>query len=452
MKPHRTNEVHACMQVMAFPTARRLAAALAHPTGRAGSRRGVGSELGAGAARGAPRCRVGVETLAGASNPVSSASSQPAAQGECPELAQAPPRMPPVLMPESTLATDSHAVHISMQDPTLHYSPPPPPDPALGGVVLTGGGVSAVCEGRGFAAHVTNSKSYPVSANLSLAPLGAGDEQQPIAHAADSEQLLLPAGRPGSETGAQGASVSQSLKKGPRPLRCAWRQRLRECVDAAPVVVAQPCARQDVDEKTLDQNPSPLPGWRWYALACSHGGDVVCIEGRTGGRVWGGRLPGRANAGLAVTADLQARAFRFDEVNQGLGGFYSAGLESLHWLCRRSCREHACYWVLLGDPGRVCCHPTPPNTPANGGPPNSCGTRTSCLALCCMLSLKVRLLCARVRAGQTLDLPHSFGNLTQTLCNAACGGCLELFWRRRRQRRRWRGRGRGRLAELSEAA
>lgn len=294
------------MQVLAFSTARRLAAALAHPFGRAGSRKGF--ELEAGAARGAPRCRVGVETLAGASNPISSTSSQQAAQGECPEVARGPPRLPPVLIPESSLASDSHAVHTRARDPTLPDMPPPPPDPALGGVVLTGGGVSAVCKGRGFYAHVS-SKPDPVSATLSLAPLAAGDEQQPIAHAAESAQLLLPAGCPGTAAGAQGAPVPQTLEQGPRPLRCAWRQRLRECVDAAPVVVAQPCAGQGVDEKPLTQSPSMsarLPGWRWYALACSHGGDVVCIEGWTGARVWGARLPGRADTGLAVMADLQA--------------------------------------------------------------------------------------------------------------------------------------------------
>lgn len=269
-------------------------------------------------ARGAPRCRVGVGTLAGACSPTSLTSSQQAAQGECPktliplnpnpEVAPAPPRLPSVLLPESSLASNSHAVHTHTQDPTLPDMPPPPPDPALGGVVLTGGGVSAVGIGKGFHAHVS-SKPDPVSATLSLAPLGTGAEQQPNTHAAESAHLLLPAGCPGPAAGAQGAPMPQTLEQGPLLLRCAWRQRLRECVDAAPVVVAQPCAAQGVVGKPLTQNPSMsagLPGWRWYALACSHGGDVVCIEGRTGARVWGARLPGRADIGLAVLADLQA--------------------------------------------------------------------------------------------------------------------------------------------------
>jgi hypothetical protein len=46
---------------------------------------------------------------------------------------------------------------------------------------------------------------------------------------------------------------------------------------------------------------------RWYAFACSHGGDVVCVEGKSGSLIWRTLLDGRANVGLALTGDLQAR-------------------------------------------------------------------------------------------------------------------------------------------------
>ena len=43
----------------------------------------------------------------------------------------------------------------------------------------------------------------------------------------------------------------------------------------------------------------------WFALACSHGGDVVGVDGVSGGVRWRTALPGRCEAGLAVTPDLR---------------------------------------------------------------------------------------------------------------------------------------------------
>jgi hypothetical protein len=46
-------------------------------------------------------------------------------------------------------------------------------------------------------------------------------------------------------------------------------------------------------------------GFSWWAFACSHGGDVVCVEG-AGGRVrWRTALKGRCEAGLSVLPDLR---------------------------------------------------------------------------------------------------------------------------------------------------
>jgi hypothetical protein len=44
---------------------------------------------------------------------------------------------------------------------------------------------------------------------------------------------------------------------------------------------------------------------RCFAFACSHGGDVVCIEGSTGRLIWTSIIQGRAESGLTLTADLQ---------------------------------------------------------------------------------------------------------------------------------------------------
>jgi len=42
-----------------------------------------------------------------------------------------------------------------------------------------------------------------------------------------------------------------------------------------------------------------------WVFACSHGGDVVCVEGQSGRAVWRTTLPARAEAGLTITSDCQ---------------------------------------------------------------------------------------------------------------------------------------------------
>lgn len=44
---------------------------------------------------------------------------------------------------------------------------------------------------------------------------------------------------------------------------------------------------------------------RWFAFACSHGGDVVCVEGETGRLIWTTAINGRAESGLTLTGDLK---------------------------------------------------------------------------------------------------------------------------------------------------
>ncbi|BDA41299.1 probable enterobactin synthase component F at N-terminal half [Coccomyxa sp. Obi] len=104
----------------------------------------------------------------------------------------------------------------------------------------------------------------------------------------------------------------------------AWRVSLRDCVDASPVILVQsawssqsapghlssqqsalsatanPSGRAD----SADQQAGKLP-LRWYAVGCSHGGDVVCIDGGSGTPVWKTCIEGRADSGLTLTRSLQ---------------------------------------------------------------------------------------------------------------------------------------------------
>ena len=52
-------------------------------------------------------------------------------------------------------------------------------------------------------------------------------------------------------------------------------------------------------------SPHALAEPVWWALSCSHGGDVVCVDGGTGRVAWRACLPGRCEAGLTVTSDLR---------------------------------------------------------------------------------------------------------------------------------------------------
>ena len=145
-------------------------------------------------------------------------------------------------------------------------------------------------------------------------------------------------------------------------LNLAWRVKLKECVDAAPSVLvtnssssssisnsahvklrhAPPdCCKQlqcgAVGAGKLpdsQQGGSQLQPWgsspeltsqqsmqqlkiqqqqqqqqqqeaREWVFACSHGGDVVCMDGQSGRAVWRAELPARAEAGLTTTSDCK---------------------------------------------------------------------------------------------------------------------------------------------------
>ena len=63
---------------------------------------------------------------------------------------------------------------------------------------------------------------------------------------------------------------------------------------------------QQQQQRRLQKQQWQQPGvTREWVLACSHGGDVVCVDGQSGRAVWRAVLPARAEAGLTVTSDCK---------------------------------------------------------------------------------------------------------------------------------------------------
>ncbi|KAK9862387.1 hypothetical protein WJX84_006241 [Apatococcus fuscideae] len=84
-------------------------------------------------------------------------------------------------------------------------------------------------------------------------------------------------------------------------LEVLWRVPMRECVDASPLVWMETnfdCS-QSGDRGLASGNT------RWWTFACSHGGDVIAVDGPSGETVWETCVPGRAAAGLALSKDHQ---------------------------------------------------------------------------------------------------------------------------------------------------
>lgn len=306
---------------MAFPTARRLAAALACMHNGAEALRGADS----GAAAGGGPSAAYVEGDLGGHQSLSSgaaAAGRPPVPSAPQGAAAAPASMPLLVLPGASAEEDlaevaqpsgPHAAHCALQ--------PPPPVPALGGIVLQGGGVTVVRQGPAACGR----SCAPAAAAAAPVPAspGAAHVQPPAHEPAPQRPLAGPCGSPAHAAAALAAKAEPARdgradsapetgsEAGARPLRCVWRVRLSECVDAAPVIIAQPRPQGLPGHETPADDPARVPeegpgGWGCYALACSHGGDVVCVEASRGALVWRATLLGRADAGLAVTADMQA--------------------------------------------------------------------------------------------------------------------------------------------------
>ena len=57
---------------------------------------------------------------------------------------------------------------------------------------------------------------------------------------------------------------------------------------------------QHAGHQASQQNSQPA---EWWVYACSHGGDVVAVDGASGEPVWETRLPARLNAGMTLSKD-----------------------------------------------------------------------------------------------------------------------------------------------------
>eukprot|EP00884_Botryococcus_braunii_P022368 jgi/Botrbrau1/8815/Bobra.0335s0005.1 len=124
----------------------------------------------------------------------------------------------------------------------------------------------------------------PAEGGIILMPLGLAkivDAAQPVAFEGSTERQGQDTLRCAEPCG----HISRGDPDGDIPL-CMWRVKLRDCVDAAPLV--------------LYQGPE-----KWWVWACSHGGSVVCVYGPSGKTVWRVELGSRAETGLVLTSNLQ---------------------------------------------------------------------------------------------------------------------------------------------------
>ena len=185
---------------------------------------------------------------------------------------------------------------------------------------------------------------------------GVRHQQHVLAHQAtewpSTEHACLPSDMPSPLN--QGAQLPQQQQQQQqqsslaRSVSCCWRVKLKECIDASPLVLvtagtshpsgkqAQPpqpkanqhqqqqqqqqqqpqdrvvcveqqqrqCAAAHAEEQQQQEWQQVQQQQEWV-FACSHGGDVVCVEGQQGRAIWRVLLPARAEAGLAITPDCQ---------------------------------------------------------------------------------------------------------------------------------------------------
>ena len=79
----------------------------------------------------------------------------------------------------------------------------------------------------------------------------------------------------------------------------AWRSKLLACVDVSPLIPVPPPPAAGT--AVAPASASVSGGVRKRAVfACSHGGDVVCLDPWSGESVWQQELPGRADAGMVL--------------------------------------------------------------------------------------------------------------------------------------------------------
>ena len=191
--------------------------------------------------------------------------------------------------------------------------------------------------------HTLNNSPQPRSSSVQ-----EDEHIQPQQHAAPEQEPECPAPEqaclpPADKAILLSTSANQSSQQQQQqqqqssdtlPLKCCWRLKLQECVDASPVVLITACTSQSsgqlvqqleevkqqqvrgptalVEKQQLRQSVSCTKSQQQHqqqqsewVFACSHGGDVLCVEGHSGRAVWRSTLPARAEAGLTITSDCQ---------------------------------------------------------------------------------------------------------------------------------------------------
>lgn len=189
-----------------------------------------------------------------------------------------------------------------------------PVDPAQGGWVLMPGGRSMWC-------------SPPTQGATGSSPGGGPDRPFKRARTLPAVNTPMPAmalaARRNADRQQPPVSVSEASKGFPHmAANHVWRTGMQDCIDAAPIVLWQPhnaAGNSAVDpavhaslladgEQHQGIPPDPsgtLHHGSCYAFACSHGGEVMCVEVATGNAVWRTMLGDRADAGMAMFGDLQ---------------------------------------------------------------------------------------------------------------------------------------------------
>lgn len=179
---------------------------------------------------------------------------------------------------------------------------------AVGGNSLTAAQIAGELAGGDVAAVFQHPTVRSLAAYLSSSTASVAG---PSAQGAPSQQLQpaapgsLVAARALAVDGSSGGSGGGAGASG--PLRLAWRAKMLQCVDAAPVF-EQP--RPAVPSGGHQAYATAAGTAHGRLFACSHGGDVACHAAASGACLWQTVLSDQADAGLALCRPVLAGSAR----------------------------------------------------------------------------------------------------------------------------------------------
>ncbi|KAL4447298.1 hypothetical protein ABPG77_007331 [Micractinium sp. CCAP 211/92] len=241
------------------------------------------------------------------------ASAPPAAEAERPAAAALPAPAPPLQRRSVSEVEVSAAFalalgHSDFEATTNLFS--------IGGTSLTAAEIAGlVASGRiesvlqhptvrSLAAHLSELAARQASEGRLAAAAGdapGGEAQRSKPAHLEQEESKQPAAAEAAAAVARArlldvitsarAEPAEQLELVRSSLHLAWRAKLLQCVDAAPLMVA---------EEQLARPSQPAHAGAGCIFACSHGGDVCCFDIASGQRRWQTILPDRTDAGLAL--------------------------------------------------------------------------------------------------------------------------------------------------------